>query len=124
VTENKERRKFTRVSIKLECRTKDANRPIEIFGIGKNIALKGLFIVCKARVPLETECHIKLYLGDERLRPYLEMQGTVVRTDSEGMGIAITEVPASSSDHLRNLILYRSDDPDKSEKEFEKDQLS
>ena len=117
-----DRRRFTRVSIKLECRTgTDPRGVVEIFGQGKNVAFKGLFVVCKERVPVGTACHIKLYLGDERLHPYIEMEGKVVRTDEDGMGIELQDVPASSLDHFKNLILYRSEDPYKVEEEFEHD---
>ncbi|MGE0684275.1 MAG: hypothetical protein AB7P69_25630, partial [Candidatus Binatia bacterium] len=60
-----------------------------------------------------------LLLGGKESPVRVEVGGKVVRVDTDGMGVEITEiVGVESFEHLRNLVRYNSADTDQVEQEF------
>jgi c-di-GMP-binding flagellar brake protein YcgR len=102
------RREFTRVSVELpgEVASEDF---AAIHGQSRDVSLKGIFLVCDTPLPIDSACHIALFLGEQGNQTRIEAEGKVVRVDDAGIGIEFTVITGIDSyDHLRKLVLYNS----------------
>jgi hypothetical protein len=112
------RRKKTRVNFEAQVivRTKDAELISQ--ANSRNISLRGVYIVTKHDIPADTHCEVEILLTGTSSRLSIQVQGTVVRKEKEGIGIAFESIDPDSYFHLRNLIMYNTSDPDEVEKEL------
>ncbi len=84
----------------------------------RDISLKGLYVVTHSVIPAGTECLVELVLSGESTDLKLRIQGEVVRTDEEGMGIRFNSMDIDALIHLKNILYYNSGDPDRIDREF------
>ena len=111
-------REFTRILIELEVQVTPTQQPTVSYQV-KDVSMKGLYLLCEQPLPMGTECRVTLLLGAKERPVRIEVSGKVVRVDTDGMGVEITEiVGVESLTHLRNLVLYNSPDTDQVEQEF------
>lgn len=118
---SQEHREFSRVDIKVHVRVLAKDRD-EISKDTHDISMKGLFLSCQEEWPIGTECEVHLLLEGQASPIDLFLKGRVQRITEEGMGILFTEVSLEAYEHLHNLILFNSHNPDKVDQEF-KDHL-
>jgi hypothetical protein len=113
------RREFTRVPIQLNVEvtpTQAGNTSYQV----KDVSLKGLYLHCENPLPVGAACRVALLLGDKDNPVRIEVGGKVARVDKTGMGLEITDIiGVQSFEHLRNLVLYNSPDPNQVEQEFQ-----
>ena len=111
-----DRRQWTRVPTALEARVESAG--VVIRGRVRDLSLTGVYVLCDPRFPEGVPCRVTLVLMGTEPPLTVEFAGRVVHAEDDGMGIELTELPVTSLDHVRNLILYNSPDPDRVEEEL------
>jgi hypothetical protein len=108
-------REFSRVNIKIHAKVQAKGREIVSTG-AHDISMKGLFVKGKVDWPIGTECEIYLIL--EGQNSPVDIKGRVQRITEDGIALLFTEVSLEAYEHLHNLVLLNTDDPEKAEREF------
>jgi hypothetical protein len=108
-------REFSRVNIKIHAKVQAKSREIVSTG-AHDISMKGLFVKGKVDWPIGTECEIHLIL--EGQNSPVDIKGRVQRITEDGIALLFTEVSLEAYEHLHNLVLLNTDDPEKAEREF------
>ena len=114
-------REFSRVAVKVRVRVEAKGRDT-ISEDTHDVSMKGIFLGCGADWPVGTECAIHLLLDGQEPPIDLSVKGRVQRVTGQGIGFLFTEVCLEAYEHLHNMILFNSHDPDKVDQEF-KDHL-
>lgn len=115
--EPSEQREFMRVPLQVRAEVRGGGLVVASSAT-RNLSLKGLFVACTEQPPEGTDCEITLVLGEGAVR--IQAEGSVVRCYPDGIALQFTRVLGLESfEHLRNLILYNSPDPDRTEDEFD-----
>ena len=78
----------------------------------ENLSTRGVLVLGITDREQGDTCEISLHLSGTSDDISLNMEGTVVRLEEDGIGIHFTEMDLDSYTHLRNIIYYNSDDPD------------
>ncbi|MBI5095149.1 MAG: PilZ domain-containing protein [Candidatus Hydrogenedentes bacterium] len=117
MTEGRNRREFTRIPIKVGVEVR-CDSGVVLTGVVSDLSLNGLLLAASEGAPVGARCDMRLRLdgGGEILT--VEAKGQITRSDAEGMAITFDQVDADSFEHLRNLVLYNSSDPDRVSDEF------
>ncbi len=110
-------REFSRVDIKIRATVQAKGKEIVSTGT-HDVSMKGLFVRGKADWPIGTECEIHLFLEGQNPPVNIEVKGKVQRITEEGIAILFTEVSLEAYEHLHNLVMLNTDDPEKVEQEF------
>ena len=110
-------REFTRVDIHILATLKTRDKQTVSAGT-HDISMKGMFVRSKTKWTLGTECEVQLTLEGQNPPVNLEVKGRVQRVTQEGMAILFTEVGLEAYEHLHNLVLFNTDDLEKTEQEF------
>lgn len=106
-------RSATRMAVEV---TTDAG--VFIDGHLRDVSMNGLWLACSRMLPVGAVCQVAVVLdaGEPVIR--FKADGRVVRTDETGMGIEFTEIDEDYVEHLRNLVLYNSQDAERAEDEM------
>lgn len=114
----KNKRQFTRVdaSIKVETKIGDA---ILAKGVTRNISANGVFIETQNILPKGSEIKIALYLADDSPGNSIDIAGSVVRSQSDGMAIQFKKLQIDSLEQLKRIIMMNTVEAQLVEKEFE-----
>lgn len=110
-------RKFTRVGARLKCTLYTEHGPSE--GFVGNMSMGGIYIVTDLKPPMGMSCNVFIRLADSSNALSIQISGTVVRHDEEGVGVRMDQVAFEAFQHLSRLVLLNSDDPDEVENEME-----
>lgn len=110
-------REFSRVEIKVQANIQAKGRAI-VSRDTQDISMRGLFVSCEADWPIGTECEIHLLLEGQYPPVDLSVKGRVQRVTEDGMGLLFTEVGLEAYEHLHNLVMLNTHEPDKVEQEF------
>ena len=78
----------------------------------ENLSTKGVLVLGIDDRSQGDTCEMALHLTGCSDDISLTMQGEVVRTLDEGIGIHFTEIDLDSYTHLRNIIYYNAENPD------------
>jgi hypothetical protein len=111
-----DRRQWTRVPTALEARVESAGSVIR--GRVRDLSLTGVYVLCAPRFPEGVPCRVTLVLMGAEPPLTVELAGRVAHAEDDGMGIELTEMPVTSVDHVRNLIVDHSQDPDRVEEDL------
>ncbi len=114
---SEDHREFSRVDIKLHAKILAKGKEI-MSRDTHDVSMKGLFVNCDSDWPVGTECEIHLALEGQDPPVDLEVKGRVQRVTESGMGLLFTEVSLEAYEHLHNLVMLNTHDPDKVEQEF------
>ena len=120
MTENhKPEREFTRVSTQF-CITVAAGEKTLQSGRTQDLSMNGVYVVCDDALPVGAECSISIRLSENEGGPAITATGKAIRTgnDPSGFAMEFTEIDLESYEHLRQLVMLNSQDPDKVEKEL------
>lgn len=104
-------RQFTRVTIAFEAEVifGEKDETTVITGRTKDLSMKGIFILCEEKLPVDSRCFVSLSPVGEPKQFRIEANGRVARLGEAGMGIEFVEILGLESyDHLRNVVLYNS----------------
>lgn len=119
MTSEQERREFVRVPFRTTMIVRTAERTIRSTS-SLDISLTGLRVAVSGQVPaVGALCEVEIVLADADPPVVIEARGAIVRADAGLMAVHFTEVDLDGFDHLRRLILYNADDPERAEQEFD-----
>lgn len=102
-----EKRNFTRVPFS-EGASIRYNGQV-IWGKIKDVSLQGMFINIQQEIPNIRPVQVTAYLSS---KSSFKLQANVVRYESTGLGLQITEIDAHSFKNLRNIIAQKCNDQD------------
>ena len=109
----KERRKHTRVPVSFNVVVTILGEQIPI--TTRNISLRGLSCPMDERFRVGEPCQVAIHLSNEIT---IHIEGKILRTRNEGTGIFFTSMSDNSFAHLKRLVQYNAEDPDKIDKEL------
>jgi len=113
--ENK--RTHTRVGFNVEAKVIFFDRTFDNCKV-RDLSLDGIFLKDIEDVTVGEECDIELVLKGKSSDLALKMDGKVARLENGGAAIKFSMLNSDTFYHLRNIIYYNSDDPDKVLLEF------
>ena len=115
-----ERRHFYRVSPHMDVRLEPDGRGA-ISGHIENVSLQGILVACGASLPTGSTCRVHISLGVAEEAASIRGRATIVRMEARGLAMQFTELDDPESyRHLRNLVTYNADDPERVDQEIER----
>ena len=115
-----ERRKNTRVPFQTTADVRFTNKSYSHCET-ENLSVKGVSVLGITNHKVGEECTISLALSGSTSELKLTMRGKIVQIQQDSIGLKFTEIDLDSFYHLKNIIYYNSEDPDKIEKELTAD---
>ena len=112
-----EKREFTRVPVTFQVHMTVGGKAMADCAV-RDLSMKGMLVVTEERFPLGTPCEavIALVEGEVEIRT----AGTVAALHPQGFGMEFSTIDGLESYiHLRNLVLFNSEDVEKVEEEFQ-----
>lgn len=100
------KRDFSRVPVTITAEVRSGDRTVR--GSVEDMSVSGLFLACRDPFPPGTECEVLVTLGEGDGVARIEAQGAVVRSDAEGMALALSGTDPDSLTYLRNLVRYNA----------------
>ncbi len=77
-----------------------------------DISLNGIFIITKKRLPLNTVCDLTITLNSQVANLVLRLKATIMRETEDGFAVSFQEMDIETYQHLKNIVLYNSQDPE------------
>lgn len=77
-------------------------------GHARDLSVSGTFLETRARLPVGTVCAVTLTLGEGHRTHDVHCEGTVVRADDAGMGIAFRVTDPEVTCELARQVLWAS----------------
>ena len=114
---NQERRKNTRVQFQTTADVRFSDTSYSQCET-ENLSIKGVSVLGITGHQIGEECSLSLALSGSTSELKLTMQAIIVRLQKDSIGLKFTEVDLDSFYHLKNIIYYNSEDPDKVENEL------
>lgn len=112
-----EKREFTRVPITFEVQLTVGDKVLEGCVV-KDLSMKGMLVVTGERFPLGSPCEAVISLVEGQAE--IHTSGTVAALHPQGFGMEFSTIDGLDSYmHLRNLVLFNTEDVDKVEEEFQ-----
>ena len=84
----------------------------------ENLSVKGISVFGISGHEIGEKCDVSLALSGSTSELKLAMRGEVVRIQQDSIALKFTEIDLDSFYHLKNIIYYNSEDPDKIESEL------
>ncbi|MDC0980194.1 PilZ domain-containing protein [Bdellovibrionales bacterium] len=85
----------------------------EYVGHSLDLSLNGISIATDDRPAVDTNLELFIYLPGSQITPPIDVQATVVRIDENGFAASFNELDFESYSHLKNLVAYQNEEPDK-----------
>jgi hypothetical protein len=122
MTQHDERRGFVRVPFNTEVVLTAGGWSLRVIN-GIDICMSGIHLTGLDRGgtgrPLPgTSYRASIYLQASGNRAVIEADGRIIRSEPEELAVEFIEIELDGFQHLRQLILNNTDDPDKAEKQF------
>jgi hypothetical protein len=113
-----DKREFTRVPLRLKVELKHGDRSA-VLGLSEDLSLRGVYLNSELDLKEGESCELTIRLGEGPKAFDLVIQGRVVRLSEDGAAIEFEGVHgADALAHLRKLVLYNSEDPERTEEEM------
>ena len=113
-----EKRGFVRVPFKVNTMVRTQDRTIWS-STTLDISMNGIRVATSEAAPAEgTLCEIEIVLAEATAPAIIEARGTIVRSAAGTLAVHFTEIDIDSYDHLQQLILNNTSDPERAEQEF------
>lgn len=112
-----ERRSKTRVQFETQVVVRTGDAEITARAGSRDVSLQGLYVATDERLPEGTPCRVEIHLTGASVRLAIHAEGRVARSDARGLGIEFESFDPDSYLHLRNLVMYNSEDPEAIERE-------
>ncbi len=103
---NFEKRRRERADFETEVYLKVGDSEYRVKGSSKDLSIKGVFVYTDADIPLKSKCHVEIVLTGTIDSFKLQMEGTVIRKNEDGMAIVFESIDLDSYTHLKNLLMY------------------
>ncbi len=111
-------REFTRVPIHIWGTFSDEAGTELLTAEINNLSMRGCHASTFEALPEGERYHLTLFTEDEESALHFRVEARIVRSDQDGMGIEFFELPLESYEHLRNMVLLNSQNPEQVEREF------
>ncbi|MCW7753833.1 PilZ domain-containing protein [Desulfobotulus sp. H1] len=105
-----ERRRMKRVPFETEVRLQAGEHEIRVVGNSRDLSQKGVFLATDVLLSEGMECRVEVLLSGMEDPIHLCMKGRVARLVPGGVGVEFFEMDLETFTHLRNVVLYNSDD--------------
>jgi hypothetical protein len=117
MTTRPNQREFTRVParVKVELVTRDG---VIFTQQTRNLSMNGLYLEAHEKLPLNTECQLRVFLGESRDAACIEILGRISRVDENGMAIEFRQIEVDGFERLRDLVLLNTNQVQEVEEEF------
>ena len=113
-----DKREFLRVPFRINTTVRTSDRTIWSSNT-LDVSINGLRVATTEAVPPEgTFCEVEIVLAEPPEPVIIEARGSIVRSEQGTLAVHFSEVDVDSYEHLRQLVLNNSQDPDRAEKEF------
>lgn len=113
-----EKREFVRVPFRIGTTVRTGDRTIWSSNT-LDVSMNGLRIATTETVPPEGAlCEVEIVLVEAPEPVIIEARGTIVRSKPGTLAVHFSEVDVDSYEHLRQLVLNNSEDPERAEQEF------
>src|SRR5512139_1954389 len=113
-----EKREFVRVPFKMSTTVRTRDRTIWS-GNALDISMNGIRVDTTDTAPPEgTLCEIEMVLAESPSPVVIEARGTIVRSAVGTLAVHFSEIDIDSYEHLQQLILNNTKDPERAEQEF------
>ena len=106
--EGKEKRRKLRVDFKTQVVLKSGISQIQATGSSRDLSLKGIFVNTSEKIPIGEKCNVTVRLTGMVDALSLEMEGTVVRDDKNGLAVDFSSMDVDSYCHLKNIVKYNA----------------
>ena len=117
MTDHANRRDFSRVETHIDVEV-DCGDKI-VCGRLADVSMRGVRLICDETLLLQTECMVKLLLGDPKENPAcIKAKGEIIRSTEDSISIEFAEIDLDSFEHLRNLVQLNASDVSQVEGEF------
>jgi hypothetical protein len=112
---SKEKRRFSRIvfQVAAELTIQDTTLKTEQL---ENLSIGGCLFQTSLEFPKDTPCRLTISLDGTAVQ--VLVAGVVVRQEQEKIGVKFTKIDPDSLFHLRNIIRYNAQDPDKVDQEI------
>jgi hypothetical protein len=118
MTGQEEKRDFVRVPFRTDTAVRTRDRTIWSSST-LDISMNGIRVETDEPAPPEgTLCEIEIVLAESPVPVIIEARGSLVRSAAGTLAVHFTEIDIDSYDHLQQLILNNSKDPERAEQEF------
>ncbi len=115
---NQNRRRRTRVNVNVRVDVQTTGAQLRDLR-AHDLSHKGVFLKGDHPLKAGAGCMVTIHLpGEETDAPALRLEGKIIRSNPEGTAIDFVSMDPDTFLHLRNLVLFHSDDPEQTEKEF------
>lgn len=104
-------RQFSRVKFHMAATIKTAERQFQ--GAVENLSMRGMFLVTEERLSVGEMVGITVALSGTSPEISISFDGKVCRVVENGLGFSFEKIDLDSYTHLKNIIAYNSDDPEK-----------
>jgi hypothetical protein len=113
----REKRKFSRIAFRVaaEIRVDDATFTVQQI---ENISVGGCLFSASRSFTVGTPCRVIISLDGAVGAPKVTINGEIVRSDQEKIGIKFTGTDPNSLFHLHNIVRDNAPDPDQIEQEI------
>ena len=113
-----EKRKFSRISFRVaaEIQVEDATFTVQQI---ENISVGGCLFPSSRSFTVGAPCRVIISLDGTVDAPKVAVDGEIVRSDQEKIGIKFTGIEPDSLFHLHNILRYNAADPDRVEQEID-----
>lgn len=119
VQPSNDRRGFIRIPFNTEAKVTACGKTVRSRD-GIDISMSGLRIQCEGQQDfvVGSPCEVRIVLSAAEDSATIEAKGKIVRSDSTCLGIQFMEIDLDSYQHLRQLILHNTAEPERAEQEF------
>jgi c-di-GMP-binding flagellar brake protein YcgR len=107
-----DKRRFSRIFYDMPAELTVADTSYTIEQIA-NLSIGGCLLKIEDDIPVGAECKFAIILNDTPQDLKVEVNGEIVRSDAETVGIKFTRINPDDLVHLQNIIRYNAEDPDK-----------
>ncbi len=108
-----EKRQGERVNFETKIVLKSEDKEIHVVGNSRDLSLKGVFVKTEEGFSKGAACDIRVTLTGTIDDFDLKMKGTIVRKEGSGVAIHFNSVDLESYTHLKKLVQYNAEFPDK-----------
>lgn len=110
-----QKRRRTRASVHIDATLMMGGETLSLKT--ENISLNGMLCKPDGRIKVGEAADIRIVLSPEAI---ITARVNIARSDDEGIALAFTSVDESGFFHLKKLVQYNVDDPDRVDRELAK----
>lgn len=111
------RRNKTRVPFETQVIVRTPEAELTSQAGSRDISLQGLYVETDRDLPEGSRCEVEILLTGASTHLSIRVQGRVARKEAGGLAVAFESIDPDSYYHLRNLLMYNSEDPEIIEQE-------